>query len=749
MGTIKGLWILAFCSISVFAHAQNARVLVYDGSGQDSSAVPQAAIVVNDTLLGVTDSNGLFLWSKAVKGDRIKALFVGSSSPELIYKGESELVLRLKSSTILSDIEIIDAVDAVRIDSKALDFRQQINARELRRAACCNLSESFENNPSIDVSITDAVSGTRELELLGLSGRFMQTQLELLPVFRGLSLKRGFAQIPGAWVSSMQLSKGAGSVVYGHESTTGQLNIELLDPETAEGTRFNAYLNQTGRSELNATHFFKAGEAWKSGLLLHGSVNPRSLDRNGDLFADQGSGHLIHFLNRWNYRSKDWEGKIFARVLEDVQRGGQTDFSFDEAETAQSEWGLERQQRLVALSGKIGYLFPENDRSDRSIGLMISGALTDQKAFAGLNRVDAVQSTLYTNAIYEINDKRTKQDWRLGASANLDAWEQSNRLDTLDYESNWLETEYGLFAEWGWNPNPRLGLLMGLRVDAHGYLGTRASPRVHVKYQVLETTWLRLSAGRGWRAAQPWLENFEMLASSRSVAWDRQQLQPTSVSSAESAWNAGGSIVRDFQIDYRKATLSVDVYGTWFEQMVYADREVDANQLRMRALNGSGNLSTLVQFEWQIKRKMDIRLAYKFSEPWLDRPEGRIQTPYVSRHRALLAWFYETRKQWGFDLALQWRGGQRLISPVLESKVEDSPGFVVVNAQVKKRFGDRWEAYVGAENLLGFVQKQPIVSPETPFEPGFDATLIWGPVMGRIVFVGLNWQLISSPSSAD
>jgi outer membrane receptor protein involved in Fe transport len=169
----------------------------------------------------------------------------------------------------------------------------------------------------------------------------------------------------------------------------------------------------------------------------------------------------------------------------------------------------------------------------------------------------------------------------------------------------------------------------------------------------------------------------------------------------------------------------------------------------MRALSGSGNVSTLVQFEWQIKRRMDIRLAYKYSEPWLDRPEGRIQTPYVSRHRGLLGWFYETRDLWGFDLALQWRGAQRVVLPQEASEVEFSPGFAVVNAQIKKRIGNRWEAYVGAENLLDFVQKQPILSPEAPYESGFDATLIWGPVMGRIVFVGVNWQLKSSRGGAD
>jgi len=748
MDTIRDRGLFALVFASVFVQAQPVRVSVYEG-GEDASTVPQAMVVVNDTAVGVTDRDGVFLWNTAVQGDRIKALFVGSQSEEFTYRGEGEIVLRLNASTVLNAVEVVEAVEAVRIDAKALDFRQQINAKELRRAACCNLSESFENNPSIDVSITDAVTGTRELELLGLSGRFMQTQLDLLPLFRGLSLKRGFAQIPGVWVSSMQLSKGAGSVVYGHESTTGQLNIELLDPETAEGSRVNIYANQTGRTEFNATTFFPVDAHWKTGFLVHGSNNPKAIDRNGDRFADQGSGHLVHVLNRWNYNNGSWEAKLMLRALQDVQQGGQSDYDFDQSESVQVLWGLERKQQLLGFSGKLGYLFPESDRTERSIGLMLSGTQTQQWAFAGHNRVDAKQGAYYANLIYASADLQSKMDWRLGGTATVDRWDLHHRMDSVDYAGLRTETDWGVFGEWGWNPNETFGLLLGLRADQHRFLGTRLSPRIHLRYAVSDSSWIRLSAGRGWRAAQPWVEQFELLASARSVRWDEPGLTPTAPSQAESAWNVGGSWVRDFALDFRKATLTLDVFGTWFDAMVWADREVAPDALHLRNLGGAGNLSALFQVEWQIKRRMDIRLAYKYTEPWIERPEGRVQTPFVSRHRALMGWFYETRNRWGFDAALQWRGAQRVVTSNPVEFNAFSPGFVVFNAQVKKQWGDRWETYIGAENLFDFVQNDPIVAPENPYEPGFDATLIWGPVMGRIVFVGVNYQLELDRNRAD
>ena len=43
---------------------------------------------------------------------------------------------------------------------------QKITVGELCRAACCNLSESFETNASVDVNSTDAATGAKQIKLL-------------------------------------------------------------------------------------------------------------------------------------------------------------------------------------------------------------------------------------------------------------------------------------------------------------------------------------------------------------------------------------------------------------------------------------------------------------------------------------------------------------------------------------------------------------------------------------------------------
>jgi hypothetical protein len=67
-----------------------------------------------------------------------------------------------------------------------------------------------------------------------------------------------------------------------------------------------------------------------------------------------------------------------------------------------------------------------------------------------------------------------------------------------------------------------------------------------------------------------------------------------------------------------------------------------------------------------------------------------------------------------------------------------SPGFFLVNGQVTKKFKFA-DWYVGIENALNFRQHHPIVG--APIGPGFDAAMVWGPIMGRNVYVGMRYKI--------
>ena len=114
--------------------------------------------------------------------------------------------------------------------SKGKEIRTEvISAAGLCKMACCNLAESFENSASVTVGYSDAVTGARQIRLLGLSGIYTQMLDENRPVMRGLSAPFGLAYVPGQWLESIQIAKGASSVINGVESMTGQIK----DPHTS------------------------------------------------------------------------------------------------------------------------------------------------------------------------------------------------------------------------------------------------------------------------------------------------------------------------------------------------------------------------------------------------------------------------------------------------------------------------------------------------------------------------------------
>ena len=126
-----------------------------------------------------------------------------------------------------------------------------IGKGELIRAACCNLGESFTTNPSVDVSYSDAATGARQIKLLGLSGTYVQMLTENMPNLRGASIPYSLAYVPGPWMQSIQVSKGAASVKNGYESITGQINVEYLKPQGTDGIRANAYADTELKQEAN------------------------------------------------------------------------------------------------------------------------------------------------------------------------------------------------------------------------------------------------------------------------------------------------------------------------------------------------------------------------------------------------------------------------------------------------------------------------------------------------------------------
>lgn len=155
---------------------------------------------------------------------RILLLFALTGYPLLVLS-QSDTT---RTDSVTREYELRGTVVRANRGTKSrwrVENTELIGQMQLKRAACCNLGESFTANPSVDVSYADAATGARQIKLLGLNGTYVQMLTENVPNLRGASLPYALGFVPGPWMQSIQVSKGAASVRNGYESITGQINV--------------------------------------------------------------------------------------------------------------------------------------------------------------------------------------------------------------------------------------------------------------------------------------------------------------------------------------------------------------------------------------------------------------------------------------------------------------------------------------------------------------------------------------------
>src|SRR6218665_652262 len=221
-----------------------------------------------------------------------------------------------------------DTLKSVTVESKRKGLKKSLSltanttvvtSKELLKAACCNLAESFETNPSIDVNFSDALTGTKQIKMLGLTSPYIMITEENIPSVRGASQAYGLSFTPGTWVESIQITKGAGSVVNGFESISGQINTELIKPMNDIPFFLNAYGSTDSRFELNTHINKKVSDKWATSLFIHGNARVSKNDMNDDGFLDNPLGKQFNIANRWQYANPEtgWVSFINLRYMND------------------------------------------------------------------------------------------------------------------------------------------------------------------------------------------------------------------------------------------------------------------------------------------------------------------------------------------------------------------------------------------------------------------------------------------------
>lgn len=756
-----------------YAQSVTGTVKAIDGKGK-TEGLPGVNLHWLGTGVGtITDQAGKFkLTRKEITTDQLVISFLGYKTDTVTVTGTSLSITMRESTSELSGVEIRQNIGNSFISQLSPHKVQVITSTELKRAACCNLSESFETNSSVDVSYADAVSGAKQIQMLGLSGIYSQIISENVPLLRGLGATFGLGYIPGPWMESISVSKGASSVMNGYESTTGLINVEYKKPANSEKLFLNGYINQHGRLEANFNSGTKLNDKLSTMVLGHASTFQSPFDRNNDLFMDIPKLKTFNFINRWDYDIPGkYDSRFLVKYLDETREGGFMDFDADNYDPQNDRisnltetYGFRLRTKRLESFWKNGFIL--NDY--RSVALIVSGIYHDQEGFFGAHKYNGKQTSLFSNLIYQdIIGGKDNHRITTGLSFIFDNYKENyqrrdftflyqtlgvmdvtNPLDTLltvdYYKDTTFVTDHkeivpGAYLEYNWTMFEDFTLISGIRVDHHNKYGTFFTPRFHLRYKVTPNTSLRASAGKGYRSANLFAENFSIMASQRVIHMQQDIKQ-------EEAWNYGVNLTHDFKLFNRDAQVDIEAYRTDFIHQVIVDLDSIPSDVFFYNLDGKSYANSyMVQMTFEPVNRLQVLAAFRMSDVKTTINGHLRPKPMVNSYKGIISLNYATRfDKWKFDLTNQFIGKARIPDtkkmPSFLQREEYSPAFIQLSAQVTRKF-KKFEVYLGGENLTNFTQKDPITEAFAPYHTHFDTSMVWGPLVGATIYGGFRYSI--------
>lgn len=686
----------------------------------------------------VTDTNGYFEIETPKGHEHLIVSYLGYVTQSVhVHHDDEPLSIILEEDTeILDEVVISRRATGTVHQRGAIVQTQRVGLAELRRDACCNLGESFNSNASVDVAYSDATTGARQIKLLGLSGTYVQMLTENYPNFRGAAAAYGMDYIPGSWMDGIYISKGTSSVKNGYEALAGQINVEYKKPHDMDKLALNVFADDATRVEANADASIHFNEDLRTGFFAHYSKDLQSHDRNNDTFLDTPLKEQMNLMNRWEHNVGNYAAQYGVKYIYENRLGGQDTRHHQLANPYQIDINTHRGEFYT----KQAYNLVNHDHLMTSTALIASGSLHEQKSMYDATAYNIKQKNLYLSLIFE-KEFSHAHHLSTGLSLNHDGFNETLAQTSFDRK----ETVSGAYVQYTYNLHDKLILLGGVRADYSNLYGFFFTPRFHIKYNPQEWIHLRASAGKGFRTANVLAENNYLLASSRKVDIADNLAQ-------EEAWNAGMNVTFYIPItEDKQLTIVGEYYHTRFLQQVVVDVESDAHTISFYNLDDGTSYSNSAQVEvsYPFFEGFTLTAAYRYTRSMSDyRNPVTGETRFLKKaltndYKGLVTASYQTKSnKWQLDATLQMNGGGRMPTPDAVAPLwnETFEPFSIVNTQITRNFKN-FSIYAGSENLFDFRQEYPIIGADNPRGNDFDATMVWGPVHGRKIYVGLRYNI--------
>jgi len=737
------LYILALTILFSNIHSQNVTGTIFGLVGSKKEALENVVVKWINTSIGtLTDKNGKFeIPAAGVTDKRLVFTQLGYKKDTIETGDNINIEITLKQNLTTEEIKVEDEKKSTYFDNLKAKT-EVITSNELVKDACCDLSGCFGRNSSVDVAVTDILTDSKELKVLGLEGVYTQVLLENMPVITGLNTKYSISSIPGTLIDKIFVTKGANSVLQGYENISGIINVILKDSKTSDRLFFNAFMNSSLEKQVNANLTHEFNKKLNSILTLHTTQKSNRVDMNHDDFLDMPLLTRYMLFNKWNYGDdKDkTQFSVAGKLWYEERIGGQKNFDVSKDEGSKTIYG----QTVKIKSGDIYSRFSKQLKNENSFKVLLSNNYYNIISYYGTTKYTATQNVFNGNFIYEFeigedNFLKTGLSYKYEKiNENIEFLHTTSKT----YAGNYVKKESvpGIYAEHSINIlNEKATLMTGLRWDYHNEHKSIITPRVLFRFQPVLETVIRASVGTGFRTIDLFNEYSTIMASSRDIIVT-EKLEP------EKMLNFGVDILQYFDFKSIAGSLNIDIYRTEFTNKVVPDYDTDPTKVFFANSDGKA-YSNIVQAELNINflRDFDIKAAYKYIEIKYTQNGVLVEQPLNAKNRVLATFSYAPQdKSWGATTGLQWFGKQRLTStasnPVQYQRPIESEPYTLVNIQLSKNF-NVFEIYAGVDNLLDFMQHHAVLSHEDPFGPYFDTSFIWGPTKGREFYGGIRLKI--------
>ncbi len=645
--------------------------------------------------------------------------------------------------------------------SKGKELRTEvISTAGLRKLACCSLAESFENSASVTVGYSDAITGARQIRLLGLSGIYTQMLDENRPTMRGIASPFGLSYVPGQWLESIQVAKGLSSVTNGVESITGQINTEYLKPTDEKPLYVNTSVMNDTKTDFNIASSLQMGEKWSTVLLGHVSGNFKTFDHNHDGFMDDPQMLQFNFANRWFYYGDKAQVRFGIRALHDNRQGGQTGYDHETYRLdTSSPWGSDISNSLFNAYVKVGVPLAEDN--SRNFAIVADYTLADIDSWFGASSYKATQNSTFVNLLYQ-NDFSDAHKLTLALGGTADRYDETLVRTVREQSRRPGDTSNGFYnmglsGEYTFHAGDKFSSIAALRGEWYNGDGIMIVPRLTLKYAPVDFLVMRANGGRGLRRSLPLTDNIGVFSTGKSFigTYDSHVL--------EDAWTFGGNLTfyLPFGVSKDNTYLSLDYFGTRFAKQMIVDYEHVPNAIDFYTVNGGHSYTNSYQADFNIEpfRRFTLTATFRYTDAMEDLVyRGMSEKPLVSRYKGVLNLQYATNlSKWVFDFTASLNGKARVYDFMKGVRDNDgnvlykegySPAYPLLYLQVTRKFKG-FEVYLGAENLGNFRQDKVILGADAgshpgmvdPSSPSFDASGIWGPIMGTKVYLGVRYTL--------